>query len=205
MIPISKLRPYFPLIKYRDPILPQIFGSSDRVYHVFEGRRIGRSPRILRQCLRREGYRIVDYRLGLVENIKAETSPIRLGKVLRKKKMFDMLHLYENDPARAYKNHQQFLIVLSRHPYDLLGMSVNRGWKSCFSLKNFNTKILLLNEIYKKSIIFYLCDLDDRNITNPFARVLFGPNSEEIYVQRSPVHGTDAAGFLDTCRVMLQI
>lgn len=198
MIPISILRPYFPLIKNRKLILPEVFDNTDRIYIPFEGKIGGRPHKFIRIWLKSNGYRLVDYKKGLVQNI-SKGSPIRLGKLLRKKNMLNLLHLFENDPFRMTCKKDTFTIVLSRHPYDLLGMSIGRGWVSCFNLENDKTKEKLLKEIDREDIVFYLCHKEDRNIQNPIGRLLFGLNGNNKYNLRTNIYGSYTEGFVEAC------
>jgi hypothetical protein len=43
-----------------------------------------------------------------------------------------LLHAFKNDPIRATNG--QFLVVISRHPYDIAGSSTDRSWTSCMDL-----------------------------------------------------------------------
>jgi len=203
MIPISILRSYFPLIKNRKLILPEIFKNKDRVYIPFEGKIGGRPHKYIRIWLKSNGYKLVDYKKGLVRNI-SKGSPIRLGKLLRKNNMMNLLHLFENDPFRMSCRKDKFVIVLSRHPYDLLGMSVGRGWTSCFNLENETTEEKLLKEIEQEDIIFYLCEENDTNIQNPIGRLLFGKTKNNKYTLRTNIYGAYTEGFVEACCYFLK-
>lgn len=43
-----------------------------------------------------------------------------------------LLHEFKNDPIRKSKG--KYLIVISRHPYDIAGASTDRNWTSCMDL-----------------------------------------------------------------------
>lgn len=203
MIPISVMRPYFPLIKNKLPILPEIFKNKDRVYIPFEGKIGGRPSTKLRIWLKINKYVLIDYKKGLVRN-SIKGSPIKIGKLLRKKNELQLLKEYENDPFRSNCKNDKFVIVLSRHPYDLLGMSYNRGWDSCFNLCTDRTRLKLLHEINRNDIIFYLCKEGDTNIQNPVGRLLYGRNGENLYQLRTNVYGSYTEGFLEACNKFLE-
>jgi len=80
-------------------------------------------------------------------------NPVKIGKLLQKfeedgeieitdrvngqkttKKVIGkpLLHEFKNDPIRATNG--EFLIVISRHPYDIAGASTDRSWTSCMDL-----------------------------------------------------------------------
>lgn len=43
-----------------------------------------------------------------------------------------LLHEFKNDPMRS--SNGEFLLVISRHPYDIAGASTDRSWTSCMDL-----------------------------------------------------------------------
>jgi len=43
-----------------------------------------------------------------------------------------LLHEFKNDPIRS--SNGEFLLVISRHPYDIAGASTDRSWTSCMDL-----------------------------------------------------------------------
>ena len=81
-------------------------------------------------------------------------------------------------------------VVISRDPYDIAGMSTDRRWTSCMELKNENKnydersrnqnqggqfRYYVKNDLIEGSLIAYLIDKDDREIEEPYARVLIKP------------------------------
>ena len=81
-------------------------------------------------------------------------------------------------------------VVISRDPYDIAGMSTDRKWHSCMELKNENEnydersknqnqggmfRYYVKNDLIEGSLIAYLIDKDDREIEEPYARVLIKP------------------------------
>lgn len=195
MIPISKLRAYYPLIKDRKRILPTIFKDRDRVYIPFRGEFGCEAPFPLRFWFKRNGYRLVNYKLGLAQH-KRKGDPIRIGKLLRKQNEPELLHLYEKDPYRACCKEYEFNIVLCRHPYDVLGMSRGRGWRSCYSLRNYKTAKNAIEVVQRDGIVFYLCSLSDTNIQNPTGRRIMFLNDDGLYTtNHDSLHGMVAHGF----------
>ena len=41
---------------------------------------------------------------------------------------------FKKDPVRTAKNKNSFKVVISRHPYDIAGISTDRAWRSCLAL-----------------------------------------------------------------------
>jgi hypothetical protein len=70
---------------------------------------------------------------------------IRIGKILEKHDSVDLapwnredvdkphLHIFKNDPVRLIKR-GEYAVVVSRHPYDIAGMSTDRSWTSCMDI-----------------------------------------------------------------------
>ncbi|QZE59432.1 hypothetical protein MPK66_gp188 [Erwinia phage pEa_SNUABM_2] len=117
---------------------------------------------------------LVDYIAGTGKDTHGRI--VKIGKYLAKdaalKKMFD------SDPQRkaianASRNHQ--LICISMHPYDIAGMSTDRGWVSCMNLKGGANKKFVKQDIANGTLISYLIDPKDKNINKPVARALVKP------------------------------
>jgi len=118
-------------------------------------------------------YTIVDYDEGLIRKHGSDRV-IRLGKFLNKNDK-RLLKVYNDSKKDFIKKTDNIYVVISRHPYDIIGMSTNRGWTTCLDLNdkrydgkhNHNIKNYL-----KGSLISYMIRKDDRNINNPISRVL---------------------------------
>lgn len=113
---------------------------------------------------------------------------------------------FEKDPQRqGARALAQGYIVISRHPYDLMGMSFERGWTSCMDLgSGFNSHYIKADIEHGTLICYLLKQLPAsgvsraRPIVGPTARVLIKPvrhvknNSlafaiDPFYGQSSPV------------------
>lgn len=103
------------------------------------------------------------------------------------------------------------LICISRHPYDIAGMSTDRNWTSCMNLRNtegdsreteHNKEIF--NAVKEGSLVAYLIKKDDKNIKNPLSRILLVPyvNSNDkndiILYPSSKIYGTEYNEFKTT-------
>lgn len=63
-------------------------------------------------------------------NVKEDKrKPVRIGKLLQKYNP-ELLKRYKEDPAR--QTQKEYVIVISRHPYDIAGASTDRNWTSCY-------------------------------------------------------------------------
>ena len=103
----------------------------------------------------------------------------RIGKLLSKDK--DILRAFESDPKRKGNKVAQgeLVVVISRHPYDVIGMSFDRGWTSCMNLKDGSNKKYLKDAIKAGVLVSYLVKATDANINNPIARILLVPYHRE--------------------------
>jgi hypothetical protein len=110
---------------------------------------------------------------------KWEEQKQNIGKILKDgvdegKIRSTILSTYMNDPARASSS-TDLVIVISRHPKDIAGMSTDRGWTSCMNLDQGGKKEYVPIEIVQGSIIAYLIKQSDKDIENPIARILIKP------------------------------
>ena len=110
---------------------------------------------------------------------------------------------FKNDPIRHIKN-PKLVIVISRHPYDIYGMSTNRMWTSCMDLKKTSEDAELGNtsfipkEVEKGTLIAYLTPKTELNsfgkvsLKKPVSRVLLKPmynDSQELGYALSKTYG----------------
>jgi hypothetical protein len=143
------------------------------------------------------------YIQGLVSKDKQQ---FKIGKIL--KKWYDQGWLmplglddsFRDDPIRV-KNKKPYKVVVSKHPYDVLGASTDRNWTSCVNLgggiiysgdkkeKGMNAD-RLVDSLHAPFMIAYLVDPDDANndgkliIRRPLSRIMIYPfegrnNTEE--------------------------
>lgn len=138
-----------------------------------------RVPSSITQELDRLGYTISDYRLGLAQP-RSGKNPISLGKLLNNKP--DLLKEFVNDPNRqgGKTQNSDYIVVVSRHPYDLISMSTGRGWTSCLDLESGyqnSYQNFLKTEAQEGTLVAYLVKRDketgtfDLNINRPVARI----------------------------------
>lgn len=125
--------------------------------------------------------------------------PLRIGKMLTKfsdeKDVDALLKSFKNDPLRSTKKYNKYKVVISRHPYDIAGMSTDRNWSSCMNLGykgiHFSNsdagvnKHYVQNDISEGSIIAYLISPTDVHengkpaIHRPLSRILMKPHINE--------------------------
>ena len=124
----------------------------------------------------------------------------RLGKVLAKKP--DLLRVFENDPQRKLIRHEKGWVVISRHPYDVLGMSFDRGWTSCMNLEDGINRHYLDADLKLGTIVAYLIKDTDKNINAPTARIALRPyfKDDKFILIPSGTYGTASSAFTDIVR-----
>ena len=100
-------------------------------------------------------------------------------------KFFDVVTFFNQ---HRIPKERDFVIVISRHPYDIAGMSTGRGWTSCMNLDDGQYKDYVAASVVNGGLIAYFCykndttDLVDSqgkhhknskiNIQHPLGRVL---------------------------------
>lgn len=144
---------------------------------------------------------------------------IRIGKMIKtclKKKAF-MTNDQQNEAENALKilemfsspqNRENYIVVISMHPYDIAGMSTDRGWRSCMNLVDGRYKRYVMSSMLNGVLIAYFCRKNDTtdwgdtegkhhknnkpNIQHPLGRVLI-----------KPYHKPDDKNWLDNRRFFL--
>lgn len=100
-------------------------------------------PSEINNFLKDEGYVVDNYLAGYARKAdKPLDNPIKIGKIIQRSKAAKSEHLkrvFDEDPQRKAQS-SNFMIVVSRHPTDILGASTDRGWTSCFRLGTLDEK-----------------------------------------------------------------
>jgi len=152
-----------------------------------------------------------NYMQGLAFEVANPTRKLGIGKMLarsegsekdpaRKSELQALKKSFDADPQRAATKTPDKLIVISRHPYDVAGMSTDRGWKSCMNLVDGINRHYVLRDVKKGSIVAYLINADDLNVNRPLARILIKPYQEKgnptnLAMMGDAVYGTAPARF----------
>jgi hypothetical protein len=168
------------------------------------------------QFVQSQGFKVEDYTKGLVT--KDGRNLMKIGKVLKKKP--DLLDRYVKQKSKIgmkKESEDEILIVISRHPYDFLGMSTDREWYSCTRLgvKSIHYPELdarnperkhrsvnyeyVLRDVEEGSLIAYAIKKHDLNIQKPIARIRIlryvNPDTQEFILKRHPrVYGMNLVG-----------
>jgi ribose 5-phosphate isomerase RpiB len=119
--------------------------------------------------LKEKNLKLIDYKAGLAEDKYGRK--VKISKYISK----DLQKDFISDPARTGKGKNKFKVVISRHPYDIAGMSTDRGWTSCMNLNDGMYKEKVKEDIKEGTLVAYLIKDDDTNITKPISRVLIKP------------------------------
>jgi len=165
-------------------------------------------PNNVNSVLYYEGFEVVDYGNGLAKKTDGDDKRVfKIGSILQKAmKKFEADNYYKeayqkfiSDPVRRTSRLQTAIVAISRHPYDIAGMSTDRGWTSCMDLKSGSLSKFCAYDIKEGSLIAYLINADDKNINYPIGRFLIKPfinDNEEVYlVPERKVYGTTVPGF----------
>ena len=155
----------------------------------------------IEKFLNSQGYNIVDYIKGIVYDTNKKQN-IKIGKVLQKLGRTDLLNKFNTDERRSGTNNE-YIVVISRHPYDIAGMSTDRGWTSCMNLRTGQYRKYVPIDIKEGTIIAYVTKKSDLNLNNPTGRILIKPfidslGSDRVYlVPDTHCYGTNVDGFED--------
>jgi hypothetical protein len=218
---------------YNIPILNKVFGKKDRlIYDIdlsandFEDN----SPLIekinnfiFKHLPDFRINNIREYKNGIIfKNSDSEKKQgRRIGKILASfpddVEAKTLLDAFKKDPIRSAKK-KDYKVVISRHPYDIAGMSTDRAWTSCMNLGtpgvNYSDKSRRENSYYVKrditegSIVAYLISGEDKNkggkyeITRPLSRILMKPfinneNRLDIVYSMGRIYNASISEFSD--------
>lgn len=167
-----------------------------------------------------------DYIKGIVYKFddKEKKQPRKIGRLLNIANNSEAQRLadaFKNDPYRKLKDDNYF-VVISRHPYDIAGMSTDRNWRSCMTLgipnviykdekyrnKDGIHKRHVENDIQEGSIVAYLVSSEEMNaqgkveIRRPLSRILMKPfenikDSNDIVFSLGRMYGNSVSKFSD--------
>lgn len=162
-------------------------------------------PVVVQQEVEKAGYTIINYASKLAVNNLTN----KLHKIGGLLKSPEAIKAFANDPQLRGSRQVKRWIVISRHPYDLAGMSFKRGWKSCMNVEEGINKKYIKNDIQYGTIVAYLItdsDLNDKTkdaLVSPIARVLLKPyyslthDRKDYALFPSVVYGDAPASFLN--------
>jgi len=155
--------------KYAD-----LFGGKYRIYiPLGEKSKDIRSNPEVESFVKSQGYEIEDYLTGIASKDNGKRK-VRIGKLLAKEP--ELKKLFDNDSSRN-SSQSEYVVVISRHPYDIAGMTSGRAWEdeSCMNLETGKKREYVPIDIKEGTLVAYLIKNTDKNIESPAARVLIKP------------------------------
>lgn len=186
--------------KYKN-YLEDVFQGQYRIYIPLEIRmdEIEESPLMhqVAEHIKDKGVKIdqFDYLNG---KILSNKNVMNIGRLLNDDK--NLQTQFMNDPMRIKDGTTE--IVISRHPYDIAGMTSDRGWKSCMDLKTGSYKSFVKEDIKYGTLVAYLISKNDKNITRPLSRILIKPyvrkKSDDVAYGVDIIYGIDVPFFHNT-------
>lgn len=132
----------------------------------------------------------IDYENNKCSKISSHKNVTTISSILSSKligeyRKIDILNKYQNRYNinvlhQPVIGNNEYMIVLSRHPVDMLAMSTGRKWHadSCMKITNKKHKYIYA-DIKAGSVICYQTNISDYNINTPIARILFKPYRNE--------------------------
>lgn len=155
------------------------------------------NPEIIK-ALQDNNFKVKDYIKGTATD--KYDREVKIGKILQRFNP-ELLQKFNNDVNREASKDKNQLVVISKSPYDIGGASTDRGWNSCMNLYTGNNAQYINCDIEQGTIIAYLIDVNDLNISNPQARIFIKPfiniknKKDIIYYPESVVYGTAPKSF----------
>ncbi len=102
--------------------------------------------------------------------------------------------VYAADPIRAASTKEK-QIVITRNPYDVAGMSTDRGWRSCMHMVDGCNRHYLPNDIKHGTLTAYVTTVGDDGIKSPIGRInlkrfVSNRDGSSIFRQETASYGT---------------
>lgn len=209
-----------PAVKLLQSLMPQ--GSKKKGYRLYiepgqQAKMRYTVPPAVRVAVQRAGYIITDYlaKKCVKASDKEQKNVFNIGKVIAKdphaKAAFD------NDPQLQNTKSQNIQVVISCHPYDIIGMSTGRDWdmQSCMRLKDFREGVSdgqynrhVKADVAEGTLVAYAIREGDNNIQKPLCRCLLKPfvndDGDVLYRRETSIYGNPAPGFAGALNVFLR-
>lgn len=166
-------------------------------------------PPAVRFALKKAGFIATDYLAKKCVKITdvEQKNEFNIGKVIGKDEHAKMA--FDNDPQLQNSTASEFTLVVSCHPYDVIGMSTGRDWdkQSCMRLDdgvvNRNDKgaysSTVAHDVAEGTLVAYAIKTGDTNISKPLGRCLVKPfrnsEGEVLYRRETKIYGNPVPGF----------
>jgi hypothetical protein len=159
------------------------------------------------QTLSDKGYEIESYVGNLCKKIDTDKNFTKITKILQKNNP-NLLVDYQNELIKI-GTFTDYMVVISRHPVDIAGMTTGRNWKSCMDIKKGEFKKYVAVDVKSGTIIAYLIKNDDKNIQNPISRILIKPyvqseDKNKSWLIPERIFGTPNQYFINTVEGWLE-
>lgn len=209
-----------PAVKLLQSLMPQ--GSKKKGYRLYiePGQPVKMRytvPPAVRVAVQKAGYIITDYlaKKCVKASDKEQKNVFNIGKVIAKdphaKAAFD------NDPQLQNTKSQNIQVVISCHPYDIIGMSTGRDWdmQSCMRLKDYRDGVSegqynhhVKKDVAEGTLVAYAVREGDSNIQKPLCRCLLKPfvndDGDVLYRRESSIYGNTVPGFAGALTAFLR-
>jgi hypothetical protein len=157
-------------------------------------------PKDIMKAVTDSGCEIADYVNGVATDSHGRKR--RIGSVIEDP---ILRQRFANDPQRAASK-EPMQVVISRHPYDIAGMSTGRGWTSCMNKDRGDYAHFIMDDVQQGTLIAYLVSTKDPDIKSPSARILLKPyiakeqgwSGDRAALLPSMVYGTAPKAFMQT-------
>jgi len=173
-LPLSIAKEYTKISnnKYKT-LLNDVFGNKYRIYIP-----LNISTKDVDNSFAKTIEKYIKAKIGDIEHfdyikgyVKKDKQLYSIGRLI--KDFPELLKVFSNDPLRSSGS---LLVVISKHPYDIAGMSTDRAWPSCMDISKGTSQSRYVKEDIKHgTLIAYLISNQDKNINRPLARILLKP------------------------------
>jgi hypothetical protein len=171
---ISEIRPYYEIWKVNrgKERYAEWFGGKWRIYLDILNQASDVQIEV-EEALEENGYYIVDYHANKAGKY-GDKRDYSVGKLLNRFNK-SLTTAYAKDKDVTVDS--DYKIVISRHVYDIVGMTTERRWHnlSCMNSRTGGNKHYIKRDIEHGTIVAYVIKKDDTNINDPINRLLIKP------------------------------
>lgn len=198
------------------------FGKAKRITLPLSGAESDPTYQEVNNKLSSKGYTISSWKDGIAVK-KDSDRVIRIGKLLADDKE-TLQKFNERFKGKKVSEEKEYEVVISRHSYDIAGMSTDRQWTSCKALTTGENSYFIPSEINDGFLVAYVIEKDktikefimtpkinDSNdkLANPISRLLIvpyinvnDPSDTFLYVP-DRTYGKSVTGFRETVQEWL--
>ncbi|AFH14745.1 hypothetical protein LU11_gp214 [Pseudomonas phage Lu11] len=208
-----------PTVRLLQSMMPDVPGQKKGYRYYIDLKRDNKHysiPPAVRSAVKNAGFVITDYlaKKCVKASDKEQKNVFNIGKVIAKdphaKAAFD------NDPQLQNSKTSEIKIVVSCHPYDIIGMSTGRDWdkQSCMRLDDGYRNVgdagayhrHVEHDVAEGTLVAYAIRASDTNIQKPLGRCLIKPflNSDGyeeggehhiLFRRETAIYGNGVPGF----------